>query len=156
VLWRLRTVWPGGLAAWVAFLALLAPVASVRHAGFQMMADRYSYLPCLGWAILVGAAVGAGAREWQRRSLPRMVGGLVVGALAAGFLCLGALTWQQARTWRDSETLWRHALSVEPTCSICHAQLAGWLLQQKRPGEALAHYEACLALRPDRVRMRIG
>jgi len=40
-----------------------APVSGFAHAGFQLTADRYSYLPGMAAAPLVGAAVGGPPRR---------------------------------------------------------------------------------------------
>jgi hypothetical protein len=50
-----RHRWPAALAGWIAYLLLLAPVLGVAQSGLQLVADRYSYLSCLVWAILFAA-----------------------------------------------------------------------------------------------------
>src|SRR5439155_511398 len=49
--------WPALAAATVTYVALLFPVLGVFAAGPQAVGDRYSYLACLGWALLAGGAV---------------------------------------------------------------------------------------------------
>src|SRR5262244_1665110 len=53
---------PALLIAWAAYLVMLAPVSGLVQAGWQMTADRYSYMPCLGWAAL---AVASCFRAWR-------------------------------------------------------------------------------------------
>src|SRR6185369_7117747 len=98
LLW-LRRRWPAGLAVWLSYLLLLAPVSGLTQSGPQLVAARYSYLSCLGFALLAGAAVvllarqaaGGGARKgWAR------AGGV---AAVAGLAALGVLPWQQAQIW---------------------------------------------------------
>jgi hypothetical protein len=69
VLVLMRTRWPAALAAWIAYGLLLAPVAGLVHTGVQLVADRYSYLPTLGAALLFGGAVGHLGTEPGRRSV---------------------------------------------------------------------------------------
>ena len=52
-----RHRWPAGLAGWLVYLLLLAPVLGVAQAGLQLVADRYSYLSCMAWAILAASVV---------------------------------------------------------------------------------------------------
>ena len=52
-----RRCWPAGLAVWAAYLLLLAPQSGLLHAGYALAADRYSYLPTLAPALLLGAGV---------------------------------------------------------------------------------------------------
>src|SRR5438093_6080429 len=46
--------WPAGPRAYARSAIMLAPVGGLVHAGFQLARDRYSYLSCLGFAVLVG------------------------------------------------------------------------------------------------------
>src|SRR5262249_32341534 len=48
---RRRTL-PAAAVAWGSYLALLAPVSGVVQTGPQLVADRYSYLPCMSFALL--------------------------------------------------------------------------------------------------------
>ena len=59
VLVAVRRRWPAGLAVWVAYAVMLAPVSGLVHAGPQLVADRFGYLPSLGFCLLFGAAVAA-------------------------------------------------------------------------------------------------
>ena len=52
-----RRRWPAAMTGWIAYLLLLAPVLGVAQAGLQLVADRYSYLSCMVWAILLAAAL---------------------------------------------------------------------------------------------------
>ena len=52
-----RRCWPAGLVVWAAYLLLLAPQSGLLHAGYALAADRYSYLPTLAPALLLGAGV---------------------------------------------------------------------------------------------------
>ena len=61
----MRRRWPAVAAAGVVYVALLLPTLGIFATGPQVVADRYSYLACLGWALVVGGAVAwpwAGAR----------------------------------------------------------------------------------------------
>jgi len=108
---RLRRRWPVLLAAWTVYSVTLLPVGGIVHNGNQITADRYTYLSCMGWALLFGAAVMA-CLEIDRFHAPAWRAPLV------GFLVLlaAALGWQtraQIHYWHDSETLWRHAIGEE-------------------------------------------
>src|ERR1041384_3020552 len=58
----LRKAWPAALAAWLAYFAMLLPVSGIAQSGPQLVAARYSYLPCLAFALLAG---GAAAHLWR-------------------------------------------------------------------------------------------
>jgi tetratricopeptide (TPR) repeat protein len=149
----LRRRWPGGLAVWIYYGIVIGPVSGIVHSGFQLTNDRYSYLSCLGLALIVGAAIGlmasaAGAgtvRPWLMR--------VAAVAAAAWILALGTLTWYQVQIWRNTETLWRNAVESDPECSICQHNVGVFYYQHKLYPLAKAKYELALALRPDRLRV---
>jgi len=149
-----RRRWPAGLAVWLAYGIMLAPVSGLVHAGHHLAYDRYSYLACLGWALLAGAGVSAaahrlrGARPVFRHALAG------AGALAA--VGLAILTVLQVQVWRDTPTLWRHAVAVDPACAICRDNLGVALYNASHVHAAVPEFEAALALRPDRDRARIN
>jgi protein O-mannosyl-transferase len=90
-------------ALWIYYAAMLLPVLGLVQNGRQFVALRYSYLSCLGWALLGGAGVVAALRLREKRPF---LGGAV---LAAAGLWLGANAWAEQRQialWRDDGTLW--------------------------------------------------
>lgn len=152
VLVALRRRWPAGLAVWAAYALLLSPVIGIVHSGHQLTHDRYSYLSCLGWALLIGGAAGGLLVAYSARVISSAVAGAAAVVGVAWIAALGVLTWHQAGTWRDSETLWRYALESTPECSVCQVNLGTVLLNQNLGALALGHLERALEHRPDRVR----
>jgi Flp pilus assembly protein TadD len=147
--------WPAGLAAYAWYAIVLAPVGGLVHAGHQLAHDRYSYLSCLPFAVLVGGGVvwliGVHAAGGLRPSLFR-ASCAALGVLLAG---LGTLTWMQVQVWRDTESLWTHATYATPECSICHVNYGAVLVNRSmiRHTEltaAIEHFHQALALKPDR------
>lgn len=142
LLWLRRRL-PGLLAAWIHSAAVVAPVSGVALSGSQLVADRYSYLAALGWALLAGGAIVrvAGLRRHGRVSAPVTAVGSLGVALLIGLLLLS--TREQSEVWRDSETLWRWAVDQDPTCAVCHAALAEAIVFDSPTGPArLAEGEA--------------
>ncbi len=150
ILTALRRRWPGGLAAWVFSALMILPVSGAVHAGYQLAHDRYSYVSGLGFAVLAGGALAWVLGLAGRRRLGRWVAPLMLAAAAAALALLGAGSWEQTRTWKNSETLWRGALELDPDCMICHNNLGSALLERKQYREAEAEYRRALALRPGR------
>jgi tetratricopeptide (TPR) repeat protein len=140
-----RRRWPGGLAVWLAYAVTLAPVSGLIHAGPQLVADRFAYLPSLGLCLLVGAGVAVSV---QRSTLAR----LVPLAVAVWIASLAALTWLQVQIWRDTDTLFVYTLAVDPDCGWCHAQYGGALGNRGDLAGAIPHLERAAALRPHRFR----
>jgi tetratricopeptide (TPR) repeat protein len=109
---RGRRRFPAGVAAAAAYAITISPVLGLVQSGPQLVAERYSYLAGLPFALLAGAGVGA----WARRR-PR---GAAIGALVV-VLALGALTFRQTEVWSTSRSLWAHTQKVRPDHS------SGWL-----------------------------
>ena len=127
----MRRRWPAFAVATVAYVATLLPVLGIFQNGPQAAADRYTYLACLGWAVILG---GFAARRWPGRDVTRVV-------LSIWVLAMLPLTWQQVGVWRDSVTLWSHALALSPHSRAAHFNLAGAHEEAGRYAAAVAEYE---------------
>ena len=139
---------PWALAAWVAYVALVAPFLGLAHVGPQIAADRYTYLGTLGWAVLAGGAVLAVGLRARTGRAPRTAFRAAVSASAALAILLGALTWRQIGVWHDSVTLWRTAVVADPDCYICLNYLGNALVRAGRADEAAPHFEAAMRIQP--------
>ena len=140
-----RRQWPAGLAAWLAYAITLAPVSGLIHAGPQIVADRFGYLPSLGLCLLFGGGVMVAAHRPRLASVAPLVA-------AAWITWLGALTWWQVQVWRDTDTLFLYTLAVEPDCGWCHAQYGGTLGNRGDFAAAIPHLQRAADLRPHRGR----
>jgi tetratricopeptide (TPR) repeat protein len=101
--WRRR---PWLTVGWLWYLGTLVPMIGLVQVGMQSRADRYTYVPLIGIAILV--AWGAEALRERLRAPPGL--GVAVGAAAAA--AMAVLTTRQLETWRDSDHLFGHAIDV--------------------------------------------
>src|SRR5215510_1460736 len=105
-LFVLRKRWPAGWASWVCYVVIVAPVLGFVQSGREMVADRYSYLSCLAWAILLGGGL---YYLWQRNVGQRLGNrkfSLLTAAAAMILMALGVLTWRQVEIWHDTDRLW--------------------------------------------------
>jgi len=140
----LRRRFPGLLAAWMASAVILLPVSGIIHNGFQIAADRYTYLACLSWALLAGAGFIVGWRALQHSS----TGKRLTATAALLVLCtLSYLTHSQIAFWHDSDTLWTRAIAVEPSFPA-HLNLAGSLFNAGNALGAIDQYRQAIALWP--------
>jgi len=143
ILVLLRKRFPGGLAAWAYSAMMVLPTSGVVHAGFQLAHDRYSYLSGLGFALVAGGAVAWVLGAAHARRVSRPVAAAVLAAAGLLIAALGVGTWQQARLWHDSDTLWRWGLEADPRCAVCANNLAALLLNVPgRTGPQMAEAEA--------------
>jgi uncharacterized membrane protein YhaH (DUF805 family) len=103
---RLRDRMPFLAVGWFWYLGTLVPVIGFVQVGDQAMADRYTYVPLIGLFMMLSW----GAGELTRRlRIPVRLLGAAGGAL---LLFLSAATWIQTGYWKDSATLFRHAVDV--------------------------------------------
>lgn len=144
----LRRRWPAALAAWTYSALMILPVSGlVMRAGPQLVADRYSYLSGLAWALLSGGALRhyCLARNWPARTGPGAA--VLTGLLVVVIAVLGILTWRQVQVWRDPETLWTHAISTAPS-STAYFNLGAFLENAGRRQEAAEQYRQAIAVNP--------
>jgi Flp pilus assembly protein TadD len=141
---------PGGLAAWLHSIIVVAPVSGIAHAGHQLAHDRYSYLSSLGFAVLAGGAVALLHRQRVRGEVSRWVFGAAAAAAALALAGLGVGSVTQSRIWHDSESLWRAAVAADPACALCRHKLGNVLLAARRHREAEAEFTRAIVLRPER------
>jgi hypothetical protein len=125
-----RRRWPAFTVATIAYIATLLPVLGIFQNGPQAAADRYTYLACLGWAVILG---GLAARRWAGRDMIRVV-------LSIWVVAMLPLTWQQVAVWHDSATLWSHAIALAPQNRAAHFNLAGAHEEAGRYAAAVAEY----------------
>ncbi len=125
---------------WLAFTLLpVANLVPIRNP----MADRYLYLPSVGFFAIAGWAAAEGARAAKARW--GTAGGRAVFALVASVLIAwGALTVRQSAIWHDDITLWRETLRLEPDSARAHHNLGSALGRVGRNREAESQLEATI------------
>ena len=114
----LRRRAPALLSAAAAYAVTVSPVLGLVQSGPQLVAERYSYLACLPFALLAGGAYLA----WASRGGAHERAALALGAAIAALL--GAATFRQARVWQSSSALWEQALAADPSSSFAAQKLA--------------------------------
>ena len=146
-----RHRWPAGLAAWACSAVMLAPTSVALRLGADLAPDRYSYLPALAYAVLLGAGVVwlVQARRQPRGLAHRMLVGGSGLVIALGTLALASAAWAQVHIWTDDERLWRRAVLVDPASPTAASNLGSALRAKGRLGEAAEYSERALRLKPD-------
>ena len=130
------------LVGWFWYLGVLVPVIGLVQVGSQAMADRYTYLPLIGIFIMV---VWVLADVWGAGLFGRAMAGIGV---PAAMVVLVLATQIQVGYWRDSSTLFSHALNVTERNCQAHDGLGKALVAQEDFSGALAHYREAIRLCP--------
>ncbi len=128
------------VVGWFWFLGTLVPVIGIIQVGVAAMADRYAYIPYIGLFICVVWGIAEIAQEYGIRPLWLAVPAILILAT------LGALTRRQVAYWRDSETLWRHTLSVTNRNYLALDGMAYTLVREGRTEEAIVQFKAAESL----------
>ena len=143
-------------AAWCAYVVTALPVLGVFQNGPQIAADRYSYLPMLGWALLGGAGLSWCATRWIAGAAGKRRAGAALAATVVLVIALAALASRQSLVWQDSITLWRHAVTLDPGSMRPRVYLGGALLGAGWVGPAEREFETALRLDPSDPEALIG
>ena len=143
--WRKQ---PYLLVGWLWFLGVLVPAVGIVQVGGHAMADRFMYLPSIGLSVLAVWGIGAAAARW------RLAGKLAPCAGCAAVIALAVVASFQVKDWRDSISVFRHAVAVQDDNVVAHTNLAGALeiaAASQMSGaldEAITHYGKALQLKP--------
>jgi tetratricopeptide (TPR) repeat protein len=137
LLWKFRTSWL--LTSFGIFIAGIIPVLGFVPFVFQdisTVADRYLYLAMLGPALALAKLLSA-----HRNAFLWTFCVLILGLLGLG-------SAHQTQYWRDSRTLFQHALRVNSGSWMAHNNLGLALEKQGEFEKALVHYNEAIKLKP--------
>ena len=133
-----RRKFPYLLVGWLWYLGMMVPVIGLLQIGVGNGADRFTYLPQIGFSIAVVWAAADGLRAGPRFRRISAV------ATACALTVLVASAWRQTSYWRDSETLWAHTLACNPWNSVAEVNFGVAMVTRGQPDEAILHFEKAL------------
>lgn len=141
------------IVGWLWFLGTLLPVIGIVQGGlWPAMADRWAYVPAIGIFIMISweGTAAVGNRICFRNAF--------IGIVGIIFVCLMLISNNQVSYWKNSITLFEHAISVSKNDYLLEYDLGLFLTQEGRIDEALPHYYASLKSNPnfDRVYNNLG
>ena len=135
---------------WLWFLLTLVPMIGIVRVGGQGHADRYSYVAQTGLAVLLAfgltdALTARAHRPASKRAVRR-------ACALAGAAIVVALAWtarQQVSVWRDSITLFSHAVAETANNAHAHRFLAVSLWSAGDREGGAKHMNEALRISPD-------
>jgi len=128
---------------WLWYLGTVFPMIGLIQSGRQGMADRHTTLPLLGVFVAVVWLLSDAFGEWKLS--PAAVG----AGFAALLLPLMLLSHRQMGYWKDSETLFTHALKVTTHNGTAENNLGAALMEKGEAAAALPHFQAAVQYAPD-------
>ncbi len=142
LIWQARKFNYLGLG-WLWYLGTLFPVIGIVQIGDQAMADRYAYIPLIGVFILIVWSIKE-ARDhygWNGN-------GLAYAGVGVLFV-MSLVTMQQLSHWKDSQSLFEHALISTKNNYVAHDNLGFALREQGRMEEAIDHFSKAVETNPN-------
>ncbi len=137
---------------WGWYLATLLPVTGLLQAGLQARADRFTYLPSIGLAVMAvwSVAEWLPAHRWRRAALS--------AATVVAVVAYGAAARSQLWHWKDSVALWTRATMIQLDLDeySAHLQCGRVLSDQRRFPEARAHFALAAGLKPGASQPHVG
>ncbi len=135
---------------WLWYLGTLVPVIGLVQTGLHARADRFTYLPSIGLALIAAWGV---PDLLARVRAPRWAAP-VAGACAIAALAVAASL--QVRHWSGPIALYERAIAVTEDNYLAHKNLGDVLLAQGRLDEAERHYLAAARIDPSWSETRLG
>ncbi|MDI6688756.1 MAG: tetratricopeptide repeat protein, partial [Desulfobacterales bacterium] len=134
--------YPYFAVGWLWYIGTLVPVIGLVQVGLQSMADRYTYIPLTGIFIIIAWGIPAIAAGWRYKKESLAAVSVIL------LFILMATTWFQVGCWRNSVTLFSHAIDVTENNSIAHNNLGTAFADQDKASETVKHYTEALRIDP--------
>jgi len=134
------------MMGWLWFLGMLLPVSGLVQFGLQSIADRYTYLPSIGFFIMCVWAAAEAAEILSPPAVRKLLPCIAATAVLVGCAMLSS---HQLTFWQNTETLMEHALKIDPDNYVAHDDLGVYFSKIGRTKDALVQYQLERELDPN-------
>lgn len=128
--------------------ATLAPVLNARWMPASVFAERYLYLPSVGFCWLIGWGA---ARVWSNARLPAFARTATALAVCAAAMLGGIRTVRRNRDWRNEGTLFIQTLAANPDAGLIRSNLGAVYFNEGNQAAAEREWDQALAAGPRSV-----
>ena len=135
---------------WFWFVGTLVPVIGLVQIGGQSIADRYTYISYIGLFIMIAWGLSELLLKWPYRKIALGVSMLIV------LTAMGIAAHRQVSYWKNSSTLFSHALAVTENNYIAYTGLADDLRTSGKTALAIEHYNKALQIAPGHADAVLG
>lgn len=138
---------------WLWYLGTLVPVIGIVQGGlWPAIADRWAYVPLVGLFLIVVWGIFDVMQKWKFGKL--VTAGLAITVIAGLFIA----TRFQLQYWKNSRTLFAHALEATAGNAVAHNNLGNALLEEGQTEAAINHYRSALRIDPNyaKAHMNLG
>lgn len=156
----LRRSHPHFLVGWLWYLGTLVPVIGIIQVGEQTLADRYTYVPLIGIFIMGIWSVPDFSKpviiNKHKSDVQSKAPASALQPIGVAFLCmmlvaialLECRAMSQAANWKDTMTLFQHALNVTTDNYVAEERVGNEFRKRHEHEQAIAHLSRAVALRP--------
>ena len=102
------------------FLVNVVLVLQFVSIGGTLLSERYTYVPYIGIAFIIGMLLDRYSTSTNRP--------LLWGIPAAGLLVFCVITFQRTKVWKNSETLWTDTIKHFPAAPVPRTNRANYLI----------------------------
>ena len=120
-------------------------VLQLLPVGGAIMADRYTYIPSIGFFYLAGEGF---YWLWQKKSSTINLKYFSLFMLSIVAILISVITYQRCKVWESSMTLWNDVISKEKKVALAYNNRGAIWQEQKKYPEALEDYNKAVGLRP--------
>jgi protein O-mannosyl-transferase len=127
---------------WCWYLGTLLPVIGLVQVGSQAMADRYTYLPSIGIAIMLAWGLPLLLPDKDSNKMILFPTEMII------LIAIAFLTWQQCGYWKNTLTINSHALKTTKNNYLAHRYLCATFLNIGNMEDAFYHCNAAIQIIP--------
>ncbi|MCB9771759.1 MAG: tetratricopeptide repeat protein [Candidatus Omnitrophica bacterium] len=111
----------------------------------QIVADRYMYLPSVGFCLFVGYVI---ERLWKENFLSVVAQNVIITVLIVAALALSIKTFSQISIWKDSFTFWNYTVKHSPESFVAYNNRGRIYVSREQYDLALADYQESVRINP--------
>jgi tetratricopeptide (TPR) repeat protein len=139
-----------GLLALSWVFLFLGPVSGVLGLGLSVVAERFCYLPSVGFTLVTGYALGL---LYGKSSLKGVYSALIAGLVV--LLATGGIL--HAARWKDDVTFFEHAVNKRPvSVANMYFNLGNAYVEAGAPGKGIRAFKKAIRQQPDYVKALVN
>jgi protein O-mannosyl-transferase len=120
------------------FVITVVLVLQIMQVGLAIMADRYTYLPYIGFFFMLSMFLRS---FYEKKGFSKYLSMGLIGAFAIMFV---VITRQQVETWQDTITLFKHRLTLNTNDYRGHYNLAEAYVVKENVDGAIEEFTASI------------
>jgi len=131
---------------WFWFAITISPVIGIIQISISSpyaMADRYHYLPSIGFAVGLAWAIPSLIKNQNVRK------NVLFPVTTIFLIILAIISWKQCSYWENSITIFKHALSATKDNALAHNNLATALAKEGDVQGAIYHFNEAVRINPN-------